>query len=56
MAMSDCIDCWETPCCCGTGYSHWSVKRIKEQIEMLQGVLAKKEKQDAENSKHHDQR
>lgn len=44
MAMSDCIDCWETPCCCGTGYEDWSLKRIDEQIQMLQRVRERKER------------
>lgn len=46
MAMSDCIDCWSTPCECGTDYKHWSVKRLQEQILMLQRVLNEKEKSD----------
>lgn len=42
MSMSDCIKCWETPCCCGHEYKDWSILRLDEQIAMLQKVLAAK--------------
>lgn len=45
MAMSDCIDCWETPCCCGSDYTHWTLKRLDDQIKMLQRVRDNKEKE-----------
>lgn len=45
MAMSDCIDCWETPCCCGSDYKNWTLKRLDEQILMLQRVRANKERE-----------
>lgn len=43
MAMSDCVECWETPCACGHDYEHWSVKRLQDQIAMLQRVLTRKQ-------------
>ena len=42
MMLSDCPDCWDTPCTCGSGYKDWSIQRLMEQIEMLKGVLARK--------------
>lgn len=41
--MSDCIECWETPCVCGHNYQNWSIESLQKQIKMLQGVLTKKE-------------
>lgn len=43
MAMSDCIDCWETPCCCGSDYQHWTLQRLDKQIAMLQRVRNQRE-------------
>lgn len=42
MAMSDCIECWETPCACGHGYREWSDKRLASLIDVLKAELAKK--------------
>lgn len=42
MSLSNCPKCWETPCCCGHEYEHWSTKRLEENIALLQGVLARK--------------
>lgn len=42
MSLSDCPKCWETPCCCGYEYKDWDIKRIKDQIKMLQKVLKNK--------------
>jgi hypothetical protein len=43
MAMSDCYNCWETPCSCGWDYKEWSNKRLIEQVAMLNKVIAFKE-------------
>ena len=37
--MSGCINCWETPCCCGLEYLSWGENRIQEHIEMLQDII-----------------
>jgi hypothetical protein len=44
MALSDCVDCWETPCTCGTGYKHWDIKKIQNLIEVLKKVIEEKKK------------
>ena len=38
MAMSDCPECYETPCTCGAMYKNWSQKKLSNQIAMLQRV------------------
>ena len=38
MGMSDCDNCWSTPCICGWGYRWWTVKRLDNFIEMLSKV------------------
>jgi hypothetical protein len=43
MGLSDCRECWNTPCCCGWGYRNWSLKRLEEQINLLSKVLAYKQ-------------
>lgn len=35
MAMSDCLECWNTPCECGHDYQHWTIERLEAQIDML---------------------
>jgi hypothetical protein len=42
MALSDCVNCWETPCVCGHDYQNWSTQRLEDQIRMLQQVLEKR--------------
>lgn len=42
MALSDCVDCWDTPCTCGSDYQSWTQERLLKQIEMLQRVLSRK--------------
>lgn len=44
MALSDCPNCWDTPCTCGKDYMSWSPDMLREQIAMLQRVLAEKTK------------
>jgi len=43
MALSDCVNCWETPCVCGHDYKDWSEEKIEKQIEMLENVLKSKQ-------------
>ena len=51
MAMSDCVKCWSTPCVCGHNYEHWSEQQLREQIEMLQRVLTRKQGNDPDRNK-----
>ena len=37
MGLSDCIECWQTPCECGYEYSCWSIQRKVEQIKTIMG-------------------
>lgn len=39
MSLSDCPECWSTPCEYGHEYKNWSKKRLQEFIEMLQKIL-----------------
>ena len=41
--LSDCPECWDTPCTCGYYYKEWSIGQIKAQILMLQKVAMDKE-------------
>lgn len=45
MSLSSCPYCWEDICACGYKYKDWSIKDIKELIEVLQKVLENKEKE-----------
>ena len=42
MALSDCINCWDTPCTCGWDYLPWSEDRLQKLIVTLSAVLAYK--------------
>lgn len=39
MSLSDCENCWATPCECGYSYKYWAADRIERQIDMLVQVL-----------------
>ena len=47
MSLADCEKCWDALCTCGYQYRNWSEKSLRDQIEMLQKVLAQREKRDA---------
>ena len=38
MSMSDCVECWETPCVCGYGYRDWDDESIDDLIDTLNAV------------------
>lgn len=37
MALSDCIECWCTPCECGYEYRNWNKRRKDELVKAVQG-------------------
>jgi hypothetical protein len=39
MGLSDCVDCWSTPCRCGTEYTNWRSEDIEDLIAVLQNIL-----------------
>ena len=38
MSMSDCINCWDTPCTCGYNYISWGDSQIDGLIKTLRIV------------------
>ena len=36
MGMSECVECWETPCSCGYGYRNYSIERT---VDFLNAIL-----------------
>lgn len=42
MSLSDCPECWNTPCRCGHEYQSWTPAELRSQIAMLERVLARK--------------
>jgi hypothetical protein len=39
MALSDCIECWNTPCICGHEYKNWPERtKIKHAATVLFGT------------------
>lgn len=41
MALSDCIECWQTPCICGHGYKGWGEAQKAELVKAVQGYNTK---------------
>ena len=39
MALSDCSECWETPCVCGWEFKDWSHER---HVEFIKSTLKRK--------------
>ena len=37
MALSDCIECWQTPCICGHDYKCWSKSQKDELTKAVNG-------------------
>ena len=44
MSLSDCPECWETPCCCGYKYRKYSKENF---IEFITDILSYKSKDEA---------
>ena len=40
LSMTDCPECWSTPCECGYEYRHWDKKRRLEQAAIVLGIDA----------------
>lgn len=38
MGMSDCIKCWDSPCCCGYEYRNWSKDVRLSQAAVILGI------------------
>lgn len=38
MSLSDCPDCWDTPCTCGSGYKHMSIEQRIKLVSVILGV------------------
>lgn len=38
MVLSDCVYCWETPCCCGAVYKDWTVERKVKLASSITGL------------------
>lgn len=36
MALSDCPDCWETPCVCGNDYKRWPTRKV---VDVANGLV-----------------
>jgi len=43
MALSDCIQCWDTPCTCGWDYKDWDGKTLSKHIADITQYRTKKE-------------
>jgi hypothetical protein len=44
MAMSDCIKCWETPCCCGHEYKTYPLSKLLEIYDVVKKELVSRGK------------
>ena len=40
--LTDCPNCWMTPCGCGGDWKRYSVSELEEFIEMLERVIEEK--------------
>jgi hypothetical protein len=46
MAMSDCIKCWSTPCCCGWDYKDYKPESLSKHIASITQYRSKEEAQE----------
>lgn len=37
MSLSDCTECWSTPCVCGHEYKHWGMSQKDELTKAVNG-------------------
>lgn len=52
MALSDCENCWDTPCTCGFNWRFWTDERLQQVIQTLEKVRRiKRETPGIENDK-----
>jgi hypothetical protein len=42
MAMSDCNECWNTPCDCGAGYKDWTLPQLLKHKNMFEDLIIKR--------------
>ncbi len=50
MGLSDCIECWMTPCECGYEYRNWS---IEAKIKQIKAIMGKDKKEILEKLNQH---
>lgn len=43
MAISDCNECWQTPCECGYGYKGWGKDHLSRHIASITQYRSKQE-------------
>ena len=42
MAMSDCIKCWETPCCCGHEWRERDLVYLQKMHKLIGDIIKEK--------------
>jgi hypothetical protein len=45
MSLSDCPECWETPCVCGHQYRNYHLPTLYKMRDMFQCLIDKKERE-----------
>ncbi len=44
MSLSDCTECWDTPCTCGWNYRNYSIKILEKRKELFEKIIEFKNK------------
>jgi hypothetical protein len=39
MSLSDCPECWDTPCACGWEYKHYGIKELKRMRNLFDALI-----------------